>query len=148
MLFQQVAEQQGAAKAEEDAMAGPNEGDEPPTTNKQIGQRIDALDEKLDMLLSALTGGAGGMPGGEEGMPPAGEELPPDLMAAMGAVPPADAAGGMPPEAMGAAMPPEAAAGAPTPMIPGGMSVAASGNGGMRKAGAMSISKLAARLKR
>lgn len=147
MLFSQIVEQQGAAKAEEDAMAGPNEGETSPTTNKQIGARIDALDEKLDMLLSMLGGGMA--PGAEGGAPPMGEEIPPDLMAAMGAVPPADVAGGgMPPAAMGAAMPPEAVAGAPMPMIPGGMPVSASKGNGMQKASAMSISKLVTGLRR
>lgn len=149
MLFQQISEQQGAMRAEEDALAGPNEGDEPPTTNKQIGARIDALDEKVDMLLSAITGGMA--PGAEGGAPMGGEEIPPELMAAMGGAMPPDVAAEGAPAAMGAPMPAEAAVGAPAPMLPsgmGGMPVSASGNGGMKKSAAMSVSKLAARLKR
>lgn len=154
MLFSQIAEQQGAQAAEADAMEGPNEGSEPATTNKQLGQRIDSLDEKLDMLLQAIgmpAGGPGGEMGGMGGA--GGEEIPPELAAAMGAVPPPDVAGGMPPEAMGAPMPPEMAAAAPTPMVGGpppggGMPVMASDNGGMKKTAAVSVSKLAARLRR
>jgi hypothetical protein len=157
MLFSQIAEQQGGgggAPEGEPGMEGPNEGAESATTNKQLGQRMDAIDEKLDMLLQALTGGVGmpggeaGMPGGEAGMPPAGgEEIPPDLMAAMGGQMPPDVGGGMPMGEMGAGMPPEAMAGAPTPMLPA-MTPMASSNDGMNKSAAMSISKLAAKLRR
>lgn len=155
MMFDQIVQERGGAGGGEPGMEGPNEGEEPTTTNKQIGARIDALDEKLDMLLQALGGGM--PPGGEMGMPPGAEggmppggDIPPELMAAMGGAMPPDA-GGMPPAEMGGPLPPEAVAGAAPPMLPGGtggMPVMASGNGGMKKAAAMSISKLVTQLRR
>ena len=119
-------------------------GKEGVSVSKKLSQVLEESGIPLDYQ-------AGGMPPEmpPEEMPP--EEIPPDLAAAMGggAMPP-DAMGAPPMGAMGGSLPPEALAGAQAPMIPGagGMPVAASGDEGMSKVSATSISALAAKLRK
>jgi hypothetical protein len=109
---------------EQIAGSGGGQGDnEPTTTNMKLGERLEAIESKVDDIASMLAqvmglGGEGsGAPPGEAGsMPPEGE-LPPELLAALGGGAGAPIVG-----AEGAPMPPEMAGGMPPPeALPGGM---------------------------
>ena len=47
MMFDQIVQERGGAGGGEPGMEGPNEGEEPTTTNKQIGARIDDVGAHL-----------------------------------------------------------------------------------------------------
>ena len=139
-LFQEIAAQ-GSGGA-------PNEGE----SSVGMGQRLDALESKLDDLksmLEALTGGgappaegAGVAGAGDMGAMPPLDPLPPGLEGALGA----GGGGGE----MGAPMSPDMAAGQAMPMVPGGgMTAEASDGDGMEKRSkAFQVSELVAKLRR
>jgi hypothetical protein len=138
-LFQEIAKSVGGGGA-------PNEG----ASSVGMGERIDALETKLDDLKSMLEGLTGGGGGGMPGAAPAGDA---GVLPGEGDMPPLDqmpaglesALAGGPP--MGGGMDPAMAAGQPTPSLPGGgMGVSASSGNGIQKK-AFEVSELVAKLR-
>ena len=110
---------------------------EPTETNVEIGKRLDSIESSiadLAEMMQSLVGGAPA-PGGAAGAEPPPQELIDAINA--GAAPGSEAS-------MGAPLPPEAAAGVAGP---GAMPVSASSINGSTKTAALSIGRLAQRLR-